>query len=97
MVSVVLYHCMFCVGVSMDLFVLYIACLTVFANCLLKQFALSLGMVVIMLLNVMELFSVIGGTLLDRPCMVLQRVCVLCLRSQCGSRYSFHMFLYVGS
>ena len=23
-----------------------------------------------------ELFSVVGGTLLDRPCMVFQRVCV---------------------
>ena len=28
---------------------------------------------------VMEVFSVCGGGLLDRPCMVFQRVCVLCL------------------
>ena len=31
------------------------------------------------LLNVMDGFSVCGGALLDRPCMVFQRVCVLCL------------------
>ena len=28
---------------------------------------------------VMEVFSVGGGALLDRPCMVFQRVCVLCM------------------
>ena len=32
-----------------------------------------------LLLNVMDVFSVCGGALLDRPCMVFQRVCVLCL------------------
>ena len=31
-----------------------------------------------------------GGVLLDRPCMVFQRMCVLCLWSQCASRCSFH-------
>ena len=31
------------------------------------------------LLNVMEVFSVDGGALLDIPCMVFQRMCVLCL------------------
>ena len=57
------------------------ACLTVFVNCLVKQFAICFGVVVILLLNVMELFSVGGGGdgLLDRPCMVFQRLCVLCL------------------
>ena len=34
MVSVMLYSCMFCVALSMDLFVLCVACLTVFVNCL---------------------------------------------------------------
>ena len=38
MVSVMLYPCMFCVALSMDLFVLCVACLTVFVNCLVKQF-----------------------------------------------------------
>ena len=38
-----------------------------------------LGVVAILLLNVMDVFSVCGGALLERPCMVFQRVCVLCL------------------
>ena len=63
----------------MDLFVLYVACLTVFVNCLLTQFAICLDVVAILLLNVMEVFSVDGGALLDIPCMVFQRMCVLCL------------------
>ena len=29
-------------------------------------------MIVILLLNVMELFGVVGGALLDRPCMLFQ-------------------------
>ena len=33
-----------------------------------------------------------GGALLDIPCMVIQRMCVLCLRSQCASMCSFHRF-----
>ena len=32
MVSVMLYPCMFCVALSMDLFVLCVACLTVFVH-----------------------------------------------------------------
>ena len=67
---------MLCVALLMCLFVLCVACLTVFVNCLVKQFAMCLGVVAILLLNV---FSVCGGALLDRPCMVFQRVCVLCL------------------
>ena len=51
----------------------------VFVNCLLKQFAMCLGVVAILLLNVMEVFNVGEGSLLDRPCMVFQRLCVLCL------------------
>ena len=80
--SVMLHSCMFGVAPSLDLFVLCIACLTVFVNCLLKQFAICLRVFAILLLNVMELLSVCGVSLLDRPCMVFQRVCVLCLRSQ---------------
>ena len=56
-----------------------LVCLTVFVNCLVKQFAICFGVVVILLLNVMELFSLGGGALLDRPCMAFQRMCVLCL------------------
>ena len=46
-------------------------------NCLVKQFAICLGVVAIVLLNVMEVFSVGGGGLLDRPCMVFQRMPVI--------------------
>ena len=53
--------------------------MTVFVNCLVQQFAIYLGMVAILLLNVMEVFSVGGGSLLDRPCMVFNSMCVLCL------------------
>ena len=41
-----------------------------------EQFAICLGVVVILLLNVIEVFSVCGGALLDRPCMVFHRMCV---------------------
>ena len=77
--SVMLYPCMLCVALLMCLFVLCVACLTVFVNCLVKKFAMCVGVVAILLLNVMDVFSVCGGALLDRPCMVFQRVCVLCL------------------
>ena len=76
MVSVILYPCVLCVTLLMDPFV---ACLTLFVNCLVKQFAICLGVIIILLMNVMEVFSVGRGALLDRPCMVFQRMCVLCL------------------
>ena len=61
MVSVMLYPCMFCVALSMDLFVLCVACLTVFV----KQFAICLTVFVILLLNVMELLCVVGSALFN--------------------------------
>ena len=77
--SVMLYPCMLCVALLMCLFVLCVACLTVFVNVLVEQFAMCLGIVPILLLNFMDVFSVCGVALLDRPWMVFQRVCVLCL------------------
>ena len=74
------------------MFVLCLACLTGFVKCLVKQLVIFVGMVVILLLNVMEVLNVGRGALLDRPCMVFQRIFVLCLCSQCASRCSFHMF-----
>ena len=41
--SVILCPCILCVTQLMDLFVMYIACLKVFVNCLLKQFAIFMG------------------------------------------------------
>ena len=57
-------------------------CLAVFVNCLVKQFGICLGVFVTLLLNGMELLSVVGEDLLDRPCMVFHIMCVLCLWSQ---------------
>ena len=74
--SVILCPCMLCVSLLMCLFVLCVACLTVFVNCLVKQFATCVGVLAILLLNVMDVFSVCGVALFDRPCMVFQRVCV---------------------
>ena len=44
----------------------------VFVNCLLNQFSQYVWVCAILLLNFMDLLSVVGGALLDRPCMVLQ-------------------------
>ena len=82
MVSVMLYPCMMCVALSMDQFAFCVACLTVFVNCLVTQFAICLGVFAILLLKVMELLCVVGGAPLDRPCMVFYKMCVLCLWSQ---------------
>ena len=69
--------------------------MTVFVNCLVKQFSMCSGVVAIVLLNVMDVFSVGGGALLDRPCLVFQRMCVLCMWSKCASKCSVHSFVYV--
>ena len=79
MVSVMLYPCILCVALLVYLFVLCVVCLTMFVNCLVQQFAICFGVVAILLLNVMAVISVGGGALLDRPCMVFQRMCMLCL------------------
>ena len=79
MVSVMLYPCMFCVAFVNGSVCFVCACLTVLVNCLVKQFAICLGVYAILLLNVMDLLSVVGGALLDRQCMVFQRMCVMCL------------------
>ena len=78
------YGSVWCVGSKsitqlMDLFVLCVACFTVNCELFGENFAMCLGVVAILLLNVMNVFSVGGGALLDRPCMVFQRMCVLCL------------------
>ena len=68
------YPCILCVVLLIDLFVLCVVCLTVFVDCLLKQFAIYLGVVVVLFLNVMEVFSGGGGALLDRLLMIFQRM-----------------------
>ena len=61
--SVMLYPCILCVALLMCLFVLCVACLTVFVNCLVKQLVICLGGVAILLL---WMCSVDGGALIDR-------------------------------
>ena len=56
--SVMLYPCMLCVALLICLFVLCVACLTVFVKCMVKQFAICLGVVAILLLNVMGVYCV---------------------------------------
>ena len=46
---------------------------------LVKQFAMCLGVVAVLLLNVMDVLSVGRGAQLDRPYMVFHRMCVLSL------------------
>ena len=76
-VSVMLYPCILYVSLLFDRFV----CCIFDSVCELfgETIRMCLGVVAILLLNVMDVFSVCGGALLDRPCMVFQRVCVLCL------------------
>ena len=78
-----LYPCILCDTLLMDLFVMCVACFTAFVNCLVKQFAICLGVVVILLLHVMEVFCVGGGALLDRPCMVSKNVHVVAMIPVC--------------
>ena len=59
----------FLCALLMYLFGLFVACFTVFVNCLVKRFAMC-GCGCCFLMNVMDVFSVGGGALLDRPCMV---------------------------
>ena len=69
---------LYCLCCYVNVSVCLVCC--VFVNCLVvKQFAMCLGVVAVLLL--MGVFSVGGGggALLDRPCMVFHRMCVLCM------------------
>ena len=74
---VMLYRCIFCIDLSIDMFGLCVVCLTV--NCLVKQFAICLGVVGILLLNVLELLSV-GEVFCwrDHVWSSKERVCCAC-------------------
>ena len=67
MVSVMLYPCIFCVVLLID-----VLCV---CELFLKQFAIFFGCGCYFVVDVMEVLSVGGCALLDRPCMVLQRMC----------------------
>ena len=74
-------------GVNMSLFSMKFVCLV-------KQFAICLGVFVILLLNVMELLSVVGGALLDRPYhSSIECVCCGCGPSGCLDAPSICFFV----
>ena len=75
--SVMLCPYILCVALLVGLFVMCV--------CELFGETICLGVVVILLLNVMEVFSVGGGVRLDRPCMIFQRMCV------CACDHSVHL------
>ena len=57
----------------------FVLCLPVFVNCLVKQFAICLGVVIILLLIVMEVFSMGGGSLwFDRVWSCKECACCAC-------------------
>ena len=81
--SVMLYPCRLCVSLLMCLFVLCVACLTVFVNCLVKQFAMCLGVVAILLLNVMDvLVCVVVLCWIDHVWSSKECVCCACDRNE---------------
>ena len=72
-----------CVGVSgmFECFPIYVSvcfCLTVLVNCLLNAFTICVGEVTVFCLKVIVLFLGCVGVLFANPCIVFQRVCVLC-------------------
>ena len=73
-VSIILVVCSLCVFLYMCLFVMCVLCFTGLVNCLLNAFAIFVGEV-----NVFYLKVIVLCWFLVHPCMVLQRVCVLCL------------------
>ena len=79
LVSIRLVVCSLSVFLSMCLFVLCVLCLIVLMNCLLNVFAICVGEVNVFSLKVMVLFFGCVVFLLDNPCIIFQRVCVLCL------------------
>ena len=96
------YPCILCVALLMDLFVLCVACLTLFVNCWVKHFAMGLGVVAILLLNVTEVFSVCVEVLcwIDHVWSSKEDACCPCDPSVhlCVPSKGFCLcFLYVGS
>ena len=75
---VMLYPCTFCVALLMDLFVLCVACLPVFVNCLVKQFAIRSGVFAILLLN-----DCYGLVKCCWRCSIPKNVCVVPVIPEC--------------
>ena len=77
--SVMLCPYILCVALSMYRVVLCVACLAVFVNCLVKHFAICFGVVAVLLLNVIDVFSVGGGLCwIDRVWSSKECACCAC-------------------
>ena len=75
MASVMLYISLYLLCCSVNIYV----CLVCYVSDSVCELNIFESVVVILFLNVLEVLSVGGGALLYRPCMVFQRMCVLCL------------------
>ena len=69
-----------CSAVTVECCVLYPCCMGGFVNCLVKQFAICLGVFVILLLNVMELLEVLYW--IDHVWSSIECVCCGCVPSE---------------
>ena len=58
---IMLHPCMFCVALSMDLFVLCVVCLTVFVNCLVPFGMLCLSDISIMFVEILLAVCILVG------------------------------------
>ena len=83
--SVMLCPCIFCGALLMYMFVLFVACLTLFVNCLVKQFAMCLGVVALCCLMLW-----ICLVWLEVLCWIYR----VCSSTECAyaSKCSFHIF-----
>ena len=85
MVSGMLYPCMLCVALSMDRFVLCVACLTVsktYCELFHKTIHNKFGCICCFVVKCDGVVECGWGALLDIPCMVFHIMCVLCLWCQ---------------
>src|SRR6476620_241072 len=86
-------QCSFFVCLLTFVFVLLVACFTVFTNCLLKAVAFCMGVLADLLLKLMFLLVCSGDFLLLSLFSVFQQVRVFSLWSQFCSSFSFHRFV----
>ena len=70
-----------CVALLMYQFVLFVACLTVFVNCLMQQFAMCLGVVAVLLLNVMDVMECAFTSSVRTECGMFVMYCMQCCMS----------------
>ena len=82
---------LYALSCSVDGSVCFVCCVFYSVSALFQSFHNMFGCGCYFVLKVMKLFSVDGGALIDKLCMVFQRVRVVFLLSQCAFRFPFHM------